>query len=238
VLRLRRGDSVRTIATLGDPLAVSMIEPPNKVFGGYTTLWITYWAFALYAVYLFLIVSNAISVITLSVLAIFMVYIMSVRNFRFRTRSIRHVVLHEVGVASNLPLYAPGPRGQSVLSMSEVLRSLRAAEVEIRDRAIGELLKDLEAQRVVNARLRALIASIERQSDMMYDMQHRLAEFLSKDYIEKLSRDFEAQLVKAQRFYILMSIAMLVLGAVIGITLGSGFGVSLSPPPTVTPPPR
>jgi len=242
VLRLKRGDSIKTIASLIDPIEVATIEAPGTVFWRHTSRWTTMWIIPLYTVYFSLLVVGALNIPALSILGMLLIYIMSVRSFRFWTQSVRSIVLHEVGVLANLPLYVPGPWDHSTLSMAEILKRLRVAEVEIRDRMVAELLKDLEAQREVNNRLRALIARIERQSDMIYDMSHRLAEYLSKDYIERLSKEYDAQLARARRFYLLMAIAMLVLGAVIGMTLASGLGVSLSPPPqavqTPLPPPR
>jgi len=219
-----------------DPFVYAEQFSPSELFGKETVRWSMYWFMALYTVFIFLMMFQMVNEYIFFVFAILGVYIMSVRKFKFESPSIRVVSLHEFGSIEGYQLYVPGPRPQSSLTFSQVMRFVgRLYDPKIKDKAMEELMKEVDTLREVVKRLYGVIIRIERQSDRIYDAVHSIATILAHDVVREIEERAEKVIARTKRFYVILMIALFFAGLAIGYIIGGSVGISISPPePTNT----
>jgi len=219
-----------------DPFVYAELFRPSELFGRETLKWTMYWAFLLYSVFVFLMMFNIVNEYVFFLMLTLGVYIMSVNRFRFNSPSIRSISLHEFGSIEGYQLYVPGPQPQSSLTFSQVMRFVgRLYDPKIKDKAMEELMKEVDTLREVVKRLYGVIIRIERQSDRIYDASYRLARLMAHDVLQEIEERAEKVIARTKRFYIILMIALFFVGLAIGYIAGGSVGISISPPqPTNT----
>jgi len=224
------------VAVLGqDPFVFAEQFSPSELFGRETLRWTMYWAFLLYSVFVFLMMFNIVNEYIFFMMLTLGVYIMSVNRFRFNSPSIRSISLHEFGSIEGYQLYVPGPQPQSSLTFSQVMRFVgRLYDPKIKDRAMEELMKEVDTLREIIKRLYGVIIRVERQSDRIYDAVHSIATVLAYDVVREIEERSEKEIARAKKFYIILMIVLFFLGLAIGYVAGGSISISTSPPQTTT----
>ncbi|MEM4847450.1 MAG: hypothetical protein QW794_06805 [Thermosphaera sp.] len=219
----------RTWGTLGgDPFQYSELYTPSEIFGIYTTRWTVGMGLVVYTLFLFSLFLGFVDQVWWLMLVL-LVYIIA-NTQRFGTPSIRHLSLHVVGSLGGLPFLVPGPTPQSSLSMSQLMRVLHQPEMVVNDDTVRDLVKEIESLKEVNRRLYGLIIRIERESDKMYDVAHKIAEELSHSIIEEVRESYEKLLTRRTKVMTLLMFAMLLLGLILGFLAGTTTAVEVAPP--------
>jgi len=218
-----------------DPFIYAELFRPSELFGRETLKWTMYWAFLLYSVFVFLMMFNIVNEYIFFMMLTLGVYIMSVNRFRFNSPSIRSISLHEFGSIEGYQLYVPGPQPQSSLTFSQVMRFVgRLYDPKVKDKAMEELMKEVDTLREVVKRLYGVIIRIERQSDRIYDASYRLARLMAHDVLQEIEERAEKEISRAKKFYIILAGVGALVGFFIGYIIGQNVTISITPPQTTT----
>ncbi|MEM4429612.1 MAG: hypothetical protein QXM08_00430 [Thermofilaceae archaeon] len=219
----------RTWATLGgDPFQYSELYTPSELFGVYTSRWSMWMGLVVYTLFLLSLFLGFTEQIWWLVLVLLIYIAGNVQ--RFGTPSIRCLSLHVVGSIGGLPFTVPGPVPQSVLSLSQLLQILHQPEMVVNDDTVRELVKEIESLKEVNKRLYGLIIRIERESDKLYDVAHKIGEELSHSIIEEVRESYEKLLTRRTKMMLIIAFAMLLLGLILGFLAGTTTAVEVVPP--------
>ncbi|MEM4618958.1 MAG: hypothetical protein QW607_01960 [Desulfurococcaceae archaeon] len=214
----------------GDPFQFSENISPSEIFGVYTTRWSMGYFMVMYTMLMFGLID--VSILTNMWWILIVLFVYMITNIqRFNTPSIRYLVTHVIGNVGGLPLIMPGPTPQSVLSMSQLMKTLKQPELAIQDETISELVKEIEGLKEVNKRLYGLIIRIEKESDRIYDVVHKLGEELSHSVVEEIREGYERLLTRRTKIMVLLMIVTLILGLMIGFLLGNVTSVGVVSPP-------
>ncbi|MEM4619993.1 MAG: hypothetical protein QW607_07240 [Desulfurococcaceae archaeon] len=213
----------------GDPFQFSENISPSEIFGIYTTRWSMGYFMVMYTLIMFGLID--VSILANLWWALIVMFVYMITNIqRFNTPSIRYLVTHIVGSVGGLPLVVPGPIPQSVLSMSQLLKTLRQPDLLNQDETVRELVKEIEGLKEVNKRLYGLIIRIEKESDRIYDVVHKLGEELSHSVVEEIRESYEKLLTRRTKLMILLMFVTLILGLMIGFLVGSVTSVGVVSP--------
>jgi len=219
----------KSVAVMGpDPFVYASLYAPSELFGRYTIRWSVGFGFLLYSVFLISAMLNLFNEYLIMGMFMMLIYFLSVSRFRFNTPSVQYVCLHEFGSAEGYQLYVPGPAPQSSLAFSQVMRLTgRLYDPSIKDRALNELMKEIEVHREIVKRLYGLIVRIERQSDKIYDSTYRLARLMASDILDEIREEAEKKILRSRRFWMLIAIIALLIGLAVGYILGQSLGISV-----------
>lgn len=219
----------RSWATLGgDPFQYSEMYTPSELFGVYTTRWTMGMGVLVYTLFLFSLFLGFVDQVWWLMLVLLVYILANVQ--RFGTPSIQHLTLHVAGSVGGLPFAAPGPVPQSVLSLSQLLQVLHQPDMIAGDETVRDLVKEIESLKEVNRRLYGLIIRIERESDKMYDVAHKIAEELSHSIIEEVREAYERLLSRRTKMMLIIAFATLLLGLILGFLAGNTLSVGVAPP--------